>query len=79
MNNKKSSILHVIDTTGPGGAETIFLNLAQYLFIEGYENIAIIKGPGWVEDQLKTRNIKYFIVQAGGGLSLNYYLSLCKI
>ena len=53
MARPQPSILHAIDTTGPGGAETVFLDLVQYLTVDGYHNIAIIKGPGWVEDQLK--------------------------
>ncbi len=54
MGNKQSqSILHTIDTTGPGGAETVFLNLLEHLVFGGYRNIALIKGPGWVEQQLK--------------------------
>ena len=51
------SILHAIDTTGPGGAETVFLDLAEKLQIDGYSNYAIIKGAGWVEEQLQKRNI----------------------
>jgi glycosyltransferase involved in cell wall biosynthesis len=70
------SILHVIDTTGPGGAETIFLNLAEKVFVDGYKNIALIKGSGWVEDQLQKRNIEYFIIRPSGFLSLRYYVKL---
>lgn len=79
MINQKPTILHAIDTTGPGGAETVFLDLAQHLAIEGYGTIAIIKGPGWVEDQLKSRNIPYLIVRPEGFLSLKYYWRLFQI
>lgn len=79
MTNSKPSILHAIDTTGPGGAETVFLDLAQYLTLDGYNSIAIIKGPGWVEEQLKLRGINYYIVKPQGGLSLRYYISLYRI
>jgi glycosyltransferase involved in cell wall biosynthesis len=74
-----SSILHVIDTTGPGGAEMVFLDLAQYLIVDGFQNIAIIKGAGWVEDQLKSRGITYYIVKQHKGFSLGYYKSLYDI
>lgn len=79
MVNTKPSILHAIDTTGPGGAETVFLDLAQYLTLDGYNTIAIIKGPGWVEDQLKRRGVEYYIVKPEGGFSLKYYLALRRI
>ncbi|GGY82293.1 glycosyl transferase [Cellvibrio zantedeschiae] len=79
MVNNEPSILHAIDTTGPGGAETVFLDLAQYLTLDGYNTIAVIKGPGWVEEQLKQRGVDYYIVKPKGGLSLNYYISLYRI
>ncbi|NLD94791.1 MAG: glycosyltransferase family 4 protein [Fibrobacter sp.] len=70
------TILHTIDTTGPGGAETIFLNLVEKLTIDGYKNIALIKGPGWVEEQLKKRGIEYYVLKPSGFLSINYYIQL---
>ncbi|MEY4589424.1 MAG: hypothetical protein RL497_1500 [Pseudomonadota bacterium] len=73
------SILHAIDTTGPGGAETVFLDLAQQLHINGYRNIALIKGPGWVEEQIKKRNITYFMIKPRGFLSLPYYWQIFRL
>ncbi len=77
--NTTPSILHAIDTTGPGGAETVFLDLAQYLTVDGYNNVAVIKGPGWVEDQLKQRGVTYYIVKPKSGFSLSYYRELYTI
>lgn len=80
MNSQQNrAILHIIDTTGPGGAETIFLNLVEQLHVDGYRNIALIKGPGWVEQQLKLRNIEYQILKPHGFLSIPYYLKLIRI
>ena len=79
MTGKSHSILHAIDTTGPGGAETVFLDLVQNLTLEGYNNYAIIKGSGWVEDQLKRRGIAYYIVKPQGFLSIEYYIQLYKL
>jgi glycosyltransferase involved in cell wall biosynthesis len=79
MANTKPSVLHAIDTTGPGGAETVFLDLAQHLTLDGYNTIAIIKGSGWVEDQLKQRGVEYYIVKPLGGFSMQYYFALCRI
>lgn len=79
MSATPPSILHAIDTTGPGGAETVFLDLAQHLIIPGYRNIALIKGPGWVEDQLIKRGVTYFILKPQGFLSLPYYWQVLKL
>ena len=54
MTSPKPTILHVIDTTGPGGAETVFLNLADALRIDGYSTLALIQGPGWLNSNFKT-------------------------
>ena len=43
------TILHCIDTTGPGGAETVFSDLATRLPAEKYRSLAVIRGKGWVE------------------------------
>ena len=79
MDTSLPSILHAIDTTGPGGAETVFLDLTENLTLDGYRSFAVIKGPGWVEDQLKARGIHYYIVKPGGSFSLSYYRELIRI
>jgi len=79
MTDKKRTIIHAIDTTGPGGAETVFLDIAQHLHLPYYDNLAIIKGHGWVEDQLKLRGIRYRIVKPYGFLSIPYYQQLYQL
>lgn len=79
MDTSLPSILHAIDTTGPGGAETVFLDLTENLTLEGYRSFAVIKGPGWVEDQLKARGIQYYIVKPKGSFSFSYYRKLFRI
>lgn len=79
MNDNSPVILHVIDTTGPGGAETVFLNLAEHMDIEGYGKLALIKGPGWVQEQLEKRGIPYIMVKPHGFLSIPYYIELYRI
>jgi len=79
MSVSQKSILHAIDTTGPGGAETVFLDLVEKLHMDGYKNYAIIKGPGWVEDQLKRRQIDYRILKPYGFFSIPYYIALFKV
>lgn len=73
------TILHTIDTTGPGGAETVFLDIAQHLQVPGYQTLALIKGPGWVRDQLEARNIPYQILKPHGFLSLPYYWQVFRL
>lgn len=79
MSTSKPTILHVIDTTGPGGAETVFLDLAEHMNVVGYNKLAIIKGPGWVQQQLEKRNIPFLVLEPHGCLSIPYYLKLIRI
>lgn len=73
------TVLHVIDTTGPGGAETVFLALAEGCIKQGYRSVALIRGPGWVEQQLKARDIPYYIRDCKGSLNLTFLLEMFSI
>jgi glycosyltransferase involved in cell wall biosynthesis len=55
-------ILHLIDTTGPGGAETVFVELATGLDPERWPGLAVVTGPGWVCDQVEARGIQPVVV-----------------
>jgi glycosyltransferase involved in cell wall biosynthesis len=79
MTSQKPTILHVIDTTGPGGAETVFLDLAEHMAIDGFRNIALIKGPGWVQSQLESRRVPFEVIKPHGILSLPYYFAVFKL
>jgi len=74
-----ATILHVIDTTGPGGAETIFLQLAQKSAEKGHRSIALIRGKGWVHTQLKQLNIANTIIDCKGSLNIRYLRQLIQL
>ena len=65
-------ILHAIDTTGPGGAETMFVSLAEHFSRPPYQSIAMIRGPGWVKDQLDARGILVVVEESRGSLNFSY-------
>lgn len=73
------TILHIIDTTGPGGAETVFLELVKATTQKGYKTLALIRGPGWVESQLKEKNIDYVVMDCKGSLNFRYLLFLIRL
>ena len=49
---KPLTILHTIETSGPGGAENVLLAIAQGLDPQRFRSIVAINYPGWLEDQL---------------------------
>ena len=73
------NILHAIDTTGPGGAETVFIELLSRLEKSDYNATVVIRGHGWVHDELCRRGYKPYIVDAKGSFNLAYLFRLIKI
>jgi len=75
----KVTVLHLIDTTGPGGAETVFIQLADLMRIQGYRSVVVIRGPGWVYDQLLERGIQPVVLDAKGSFNIKFLLSLVAL
>lgn len=75
------NILHLIDTTGPGGAETVFIDLIRSLDPKQYRSVVLITGPGWVKETLESHGITPYVFPAKGSFNLAYLqhiLSLIK-
>jgi glycosyltransferase involved in cell wall biosynthesis len=72
-------ILHTIDTTGPGGAETVFINIIKGLNPIHFQSIAAIRGPGWVCNSLRSVGVEPIFIQSRGGFNYKYLLDLIRI
>ncbi len=72
-------ILHTIDTTGPGGAETVFVNLVKGLDRQEFEPVVAIRGPGWVCDELGKNGIAPLFIDSKGSFSVGYLKELVGI
>jgi glycosyltransferase involved in cell wall biosynthesis len=72
-------VLHTIDTTGPGGAETVFINLLRGMDGRRFESHAAIAGPGWVHDTLLKSHIVPAFVPSKGRFSLLYLWALVRL
>jgi glycosyltransferase involved in cell wall biosynthesis len=73
------AILHLIDTTGPGGAETIFTQLAHATQNLGYRTIAVIRGPGWVAAELERLGITTLIIDCKGSFNVSFLRKLMRL
>ncbi len=73
------TILHVIDTTGPGGAETVFIELADRLRARGHRSVVLIRGPGWVHDQLTARGLTPYVYDAKGSFNWRFLREMLRI
>ncbi|MBJ6801430.1 glycosyltransferase [Geomonas propionica] len=72
------NILHTIDTTGPGGAEAVFLDLVRRLDEKEFCNFVAIRGPGWVNDELLKLGVSPIYINSKGSLSFAYLWQLVR-
>ncbi len=73
------TVLHVIDTTGPGGAETVFVALAAGLDATEYRSLALIRGSGWVQTSLQAQGVKTFVLDCKGSFNVRYLRELMAL
>ncbi|MGH8201352.1 MAG: glycosyltransferase [Steroidobacteraceae bacterium] len=73
------SVLHIIDTAGPGGAETVFLQTATRLDPARFQPTAVIGGAGWLAKQLEHSGLPSYIVPAKGSFNVRYLSMLLRL
>lgn len=73
------TILHIIDTTGPGGAETVFIELATRLPKDKYRSVVVIRGKGWVYEELCRRGIEPILLDNKGSFNWRHLKTLIKL
>lgn len=59
---KPITVLHTIETSGPGGAENVLLTLALKLDPKRFRSIIVINDPGWLENRLNELSLHYYRV-----------------
>jgi glycosyltransferase involved in cell wall biosynthesis len=72
-------LLHLIDTGGPGGAETVFLHLVTRLDTSRYRSIPVVSRDGWLAEQLQSRGVSPLIVPSRGSVNVPYLLQLARL
>lgn len=73
------TVLHTIDTAGPGGAETVFIDLVTGLPATRYRSIAVIRGEGWVSEELRRRGVEPLFMDNKGSFNLRYLTRLVAL
>lgn len=69
-------ILHLIDTTGPGGAETVFTTLLRSLDSDRYRHTVVLRGEGWVADTVRAIGIEPLMIDSKGSFNIGYIATL---
>ena len=71
--------MHLIDTGGPGGAESLCLQLATESLIPGTRSTAIVSREGWLSTRLRERGIPPHILPSDGSFNIRYLLALTDV
>ena len=73
-------VLHLIDSWGAGGAETVYADLAAGLDPSRFHSIAAVPRPtGWLHDELVRRGIEPLILPSGGAFDLRHLGRLIRL
>ena len=73
-------ILHLIETVGPGGAETVFADILEYMKYNDTENehIAGFTKDGWIYNYVKNRKHPVVLFKTGKSIDINLIKSIVK-
>lgn len=77
--NRPRRILHLIDSYGPGGAETIFVQLATGLPREDWVSVASVPREGWVAQALRAQGLEPVLIPAHGRFNVGYLRGLINL
>ncbi len=72
-------ILHLIDTTGPGGAEEVFIALADRIRSSNIDSVVVIRGEGYVAQKLRKKGLEPIIFDSKGSFNFKLIKKLCSI
>lgn len=75
----RRTILHLIDTGGPGGAETVFLDLVCRLDRERWRSVAVVPEEDWLAEALRRRGEEPLLVPTRGPFDFGYLRSLIQL
>src|SRR3990170_5690864 len=70
------NILHLIETSEPGGAESVVLSLSTILKERGHNSFVGLLETGWLYDQLTQAGLEPIIVEQKGSYDLKCLLNL---
>ncbi|MGE0405062.1 MAG: glycosyltransferase family 4 protein [Candidatus Korobacteraceae bacterium] len=76
--DKKITVLHTIETAGPGGAETVVLQLATLLNPERFRSLVVLPERRWLGAELEARGVPTFYVPSKAWYDLQTPMGLVR-
>ncbi|MDX1394154.1 MAG: glycosyltransferase [Gemmatimonadota bacterium] len=72
-------VLHLIDTGGPGGAETVFMEVAEGLAGRGWEPVPVVPVIDWLHRALADRGLDPVVLEGTGSFDLGFLRRLVSL
>lgn len=72
-------VLHLIDTGGPGGAETVFSVLAKRLSDVGWAAVPVVPDEGWLLEHLEKSGLEPVLLPNQGAFDVGYLVRLVRL
>jgi glycosyltransferase involved in cell wall biosynthesis len=73
------TIMHLIDTAGPGGAETVFAQLASELGKRGTRSLTVVPREDWLTSRLREMALEPVLLDARGSMNVKYLRALLAL
>jgi glycosyltransferase involved in cell wall biosynthesis len=73
------NILHLIETSGPGGAENVLINLSAGLDSIRFRSIVCLRKDGWLKDELERRHICTYVKKEKGFIDIGFIIKLLRL
>ena len=78
MLGKKINILHIIESGGPGGAETVLLNMVNNLDRERYHSTVVLLRTGWLHQKLRENGVSTVLLNSARSYDLGLLFKLWR-
>ncbi len=73
------TILHLIETSGPGGAERMLISLVEALPKHEYRSLICLLKEGWLNDDLRRRGFETVIIPQPRTVDVNWLWAVCHL
>ena len=73
------NVLHLIETSGPGGAEKVLINLVEYMSEQGHRSMVCLMREGWLSRSLKDSGIPVVVLPQRGAFDGQWIRSLVRM
>ncbi len=75
----KHTILHTIETGGPGGAESVLLALATRIDTSRFRSLVLLPHEGWLQTKLQEKGIPVFLAKSSAWYDLHLPRAMARL